>query len=120
MITGGNSTIYVTDFDASLSFYTNVLGLKLVSRHGSEWATVAAGGGMTIGIHAATPAAPRPGTSGAITIGFEVEEPLELVMERLRERGVWFRTGIVENPPARRAFFGDPDGNDLYLSEDWG
>jgi catechol 2,3-dioxygenase-like lactoylglutathione lyase family enzyme len=117
MIHGGHSTLYVSDLDDSIRFYVEVLGLRLIDRRADLWATIDAGGGLHLGLHAATPAAPRPGTSGAITVGLFVQEPLEQVMARLRERGVWFRSGIVDAPPSRLAFFGDPDGNDLYLSE---
>jgi catechol 2,3-dioxygenase-like lactoylglutathione lyase family enzyme len=117
MIAGGTSTIYVSNFEQSVRFYTIVLGLKLLERSGSDWATIYAGGGLTLNLQRSSPAAPRPGTSGAITIGFQVSEPLEQVIAVLKERGVWFRSKIVDISPSRVVFFGDPDGNDLYLSE---
>ena len=117
LIAGGHPTIYVSDFGASLRFYTETLGLALLERVGDEWATVDCGAGRGLALHAAMPAAPRPGTSGAITVGFAVTQPLELAVEALRARGVWFRGDIVDTARARLAYFGDPDGNDLYLTE---
>jgi catechol 2,3-dioxygenase-like lactoylglutathione lyase family enzyme len=51
MIEGGTPTIYVSDMERAVEFYTEVLGLRLESRHGDEWASVDAGRGMTIGLH---------------------------------------------------------------------
>jgi catechol 2,3-dioxygenase-like lactoylglutathione lyase family enzyme len=34
MITGGNATVFVTNMDASLKFYREVLGLKVSSHYG--------------------------------------------------------------------------------------
>jgi catechol 2,3-dioxygenase-like lactoylglutathione lyase family enzyme len=117
MISGGNATVYVSDLEVSLAFYVEKLGLKLVQRFGAGGAEIDAGGGLRIVLHPAAPAAPRPGTSGAITVGFAVSSPLEQVVAKLRERGVWFRGPIVDSGALRMAFFGDPDGNDLYVCE---
>jgi catechol 2,3-dioxygenase-like lactoylglutathione lyase family enzyme len=43
MITGGNATVYVSNMDNAVRFYTEVLGLKLTDRFGSHFATVQAG-----------------------------------------------------------------------------
>jgi len=40
MITGGNATVYVSDMDRAVSFYVNVLGLKLGQRFGNHWAEI--------------------------------------------------------------------------------
>jgi catechol 2,3-dioxygenase-like lactoylglutathione lyase family enzyme len=37
MITGGNATVFVTNMDASLKFYREVLGLKVSSHYGDHW-----------------------------------------------------------------------------------
>ncbi len=63
MIEGGTPTIYVSDMDRAVEFYTEVLGLRLESRYGNEWASVDAGKGMTIGLH---PAAERMGAPGTL------------------------------------------------------
>ena len=56
----------------------------------------------------------------AMSIGFNVTEPLEKEIETLKERGATFHGPIVDNPdePIRLAFFTDPDGNPLYLCEE--
>jgi len=117
MLAGGNATIYVSDLESALGFYIDKLGLKLVHRSGSTGAELDAGAGLRLVLQPAAPAAPRPGTSGAITVGFRVAQPLEQAVAELRTRGVWFRGPIVESGGLRVAYFGDPDGNDLYLCE---
>ena len=66
MIKGGNATIFVSDMDRAVRFYTESLGLKLQYRAGDHWAQVEAGDGLCIGLHPAGPDSPRPG-SGAAT-----------------------------------------------------
>ncbi len=63
MIEGGTPTIYVSDMDRAVTFYTEVLGLRLISRHGDDWASVDAGKGLTLGLH---PAAERMGAPGTL------------------------------------------------------
>jgi len=47
MIRGGNATIYVTDMDRSVAFYTETLGLRLAFRAGDHWAGIDAGTGSS-------------------------------------------------------------------------
>lgn len=119
MINGGNATIYVSDMERSVRFYGETLGLKLKERYGNEWAAVDAGNGLILGLHPPSKHGPNPGTSGAISVGFGLTEPLDKVLTVLKERGVVFRGPVIgdEKAPIRLAFFGDPDGNDLYLCE---
>ncbi len=119
MIHGGNATIYVSDMDRAVAFYTNSLGLKLQFRAGNHWAQVDAGNGMQIGLHPASPHSPTPGKSGSISVGLLVNQGLDQVVNTLQSRGVVFRGPIMDNAKGgiRLAFFGDPDGNDLYLCE---
>ncbi len=119
MIEGGTPTIYVSDMDRAVEVYTAVLGLRLESRHGDEWASVDAGRGMTIGLHPAAERMGAPGTLGSINIGFNVTESLDEVLRTLENRGVTFDGPIRgdANGSIRLAFFGDPDGNSLYLCE---
>ncbi len=48
MIEGGTPTIYVSNMDRAVEFYTEVLGLGLISRYGNEWASVDVGKGLTL------------------------------------------------------------------------
>jgi catechol 2,3-dioxygenase-like lactoylglutathione lyase family enzyme len=116
MIAGGIATIYVSDMDRAIRFYTETLGLKLQYRAGQDWASIGAGRGLILGLHGAREGR-AAGQSGSISVGFSVTEPLGEVVETLRQRGVGLRGPIREDTAARLAFFGDPDGNDLYLAE---
>jgi catechol 2,3-dioxygenase-like lactoylglutathione lyase family enzyme len=118
MISGGNITVMVSNMDASVRFYTEVLGMKLTNRFGDHWATVDAGKGLSIGLHPASPKYPAPGTKGGMLIGLEIDEPIQQVVDRLRNKGVHFLGPIVNDAGAGSfADFEDPDGNWLYLWE---
>jgi hypothetical protein len=73
MISGGNATVFVSNMDAFVRFYTEVPGLRLTNRFGNSWATVDAGKGLTIGLHPASPKYPAPGTKGGIMPGLEID-----------------------------------------------
>ena len=115
MLHHGNTTIYVSDFDQTLAFYTETLGFDLRMRVEDHWAEVDAGGGMVIGIHPATPHAPKPGTAGSMSLGFMVEGTIEDAVEGLSERGVLFEGAIQDDGAVKLVHFSDPDGNPLYL-----
>src|SRR6478672_5402165 len=110
-------TIYVSDMDRAVKFYTEALGLKLQYQAGPEWASIDAGRGLVLGLHGARGEQPLAGQSGSISVGLLVDEPLDRVVETLKGRGVEFRGPIRDDTAIRLAFFGDPDGNDLYLCE---
>lgn len=117
MITGGNATVFVSNMDKAVHFYTQVLGLKLTNRFGDHWATVDAGKGLTIGLHPASPKYPAPGTKGGILIGLEIDEPIEKVVARLAEKGVPVRRPIERDVAGSFAHLEDIDGNEFYLWE---
>ncbi len=118
MINGGNATIYVSDINASIRFYTETLGLTLRMRAADHWAEIDAGPGLIIGLHPAnSPHSPKPGTVGSISVGLNVTQPLEDVVRTLVERGVEFHGPIMEDTNVRLAFFADPDGNPMYLAQ---
>lgn len=118
MLKGGNATIYVADMDRAVTFYTETLGLRLLFRAGDHWASIDAGDGLQLGLHPAGPQSPEPGTVGAVTVGFTVDEPIDQVVATLEKRGVAVQ-GPVGDDSARLklAFFADPDGNQLYMTE---
>jgi predicted enzyme related to lactoylglutathione lyase len=115
MISGGNATVFVSNMDASVRFYTDVLGLKLTNRFGDSWATVEAGRGLTIGLHPASPKYPAPGTKGGIMLGLEIDEPIAGMVARLSEKGVRIIGPIVQDDPGQFVHLEDPDGNEIYL-----
>lgn len=119
MIKGGNATIMVSDFERAVQFYTKTLGLKLAKRFENEWAEIDAGDGLTLGLHPGGHG-PKPGTPGAISVGFTVQGPIEDLVATLTKNGVQFRGPIIDNAETegiKLAMFGDPDGNPLYLCE---
>ena len=116
MTRGGMATIYITDMDRAVRFYTETLDLKLQHRAADHFATIDAGG-LLIGLHPQGPHSPVPGSSGSIQIGLNVTRPIDDVVDELKRRGVAFRGPIIDDDPVKLAFFGDPDGNDLYLCQ---
>ena len=118
MIDNGNATLFVSDMDRAVEFYTQTLGLKLRRRFGNHWAEVEAGPDLVIGLHPASEKSPAPpGTTGSVQIGLSVDEPLETVIAKLHERGVTTGPVIVDDDAGRFASLADPDGNTHYLWE---
>jgi len=118
MINGGNSSIYVANMNRAIQFYTENLGLRLITRIEDEWAELDAGSGMVIGLHPANPPATiAPGVPGSLNIEFRVDESLDVVVEILKIRGVKFNGPIANYEHVRLASFSDPDGNTLLLAQ---
>jgi len=117
MIAGGLATIYVTDMDRAVKFYTELLGLKLQYQAGNDWAQVQAGATLVIGLHPTHPGGPQAGRKGSTEVGFELDEPIEAVHAKLTERGVTFDGPVMDTGHIKLAYFKDPDGNPLYLSQ---
>jgi len=116
MISSGLVTVFVADMDRAVRFYGETLGLKLAYRFGNEWASINVPGGMTIGLHPASDKSPA-GQKGSITIGLNVGRPIAEVVSELKEKGVKFKGGIVDDEALKVQYFEDPDGNELYLAE---
>lgn len=127
MISGGNATIYVSDIDAAVRFYTKSLGLKLTNRIGRQWATIEAGpsywttaevgAGLVIGLHPRSPKHPAPGTRGGVGFGFETYEPIEGAMASLVQRKVRITGEVIRFEAGNTVSFEDPDGTSTYLHE---
>ena len=117
MIAGGSVTIYVSDLERAVLFYTGTLGLTLKYRGGPGYAAIDVGKGFEIGLHATHPGGPRPGPGGSMSVGLLVDEPLGQVADRLRAAGVAVDGPKAGGGPIQLAHFGDPDGNPLYLMQ---
>jgi len=127
MISNGNATVYVSDFDTAIRFYTSALGLKLTNRFGRQWATIEAGpsywtaeegtAGLIIGLHPESAKAPQPGMVGSMGFGLETYEPLEQVIPTLEKRGVKVTSDIVRFEAGNAVSFEDPDGHRSYVHE---
>ncbi len=113
MFTSGNATVYVSDMDRSVRFYTETLGLRLAQRFGNHWAQVEAGS-LNIGLHPASAQMPA-GRNGSTMIGFEVAGNIEETMKTLQSRGVKFHGSINKDRAGKFVAFKDPDGNGLYM-----
>ena len=51
VISRRKATVFVSNMDLAVRFYTDVLGLKLASRFGDNLATIDTGNGLTIALH---------------------------------------------------------------------
>jgi len=109
-------TIFVSNMDHAIQFYTNVLGMKLLYRFGDEWSTLKTDDGVTIGLHPATKDSPA-GKKGSITIGFEAPETIEKAVAAMKAKGVTFTSAIQDDKQVKAANFADPDGNEMYIVE---
>ncbi len=118
MITGGITTVYVSDMDRAIEFYTETLGLEMAYRGGPSWAVVQAPDGTSVGLHDAMGGS--TGEKGSTTLGFRVDGELEDVVEELASRGVEFVGDVTEDTAVPLAYFQDPDGNEMYLVEQRG
>lgn len=120
MYSSGNVTIYVSNMDNAVRFYSETLGLKLAYRFGDHWAAVEAGKGLTIGLHPASSEMPA-GRKGSMAIGLELSGSIKDAVSKLEAKGVKFNSPLNEGKSGSFVGFEDPDGNQLYLAElNWG
>ena len=116
MFSSGNVTVYVSNMDAAVRFYSEVLGLKLAYRFGDNWASVEVGKGLTIGLHPASAEMP-PGRPGSMSIGLELTGSIHEAVRKLEAKGVKFDGPVNEGKAGSFVGFHDPDGNQLYLAQ---
>jgi len=103
---------FVSDMERAVTFYRDVLGLRLVYRTGDDWAQFEAGP-VQLGLHASGHGEHRPGG----TLAFRVDD-LDSSRVALAARGISFTPeGGGEGGEPRFVEFPDPDGNVLGLLE---
>lgn len=111
-----NALRYVRDMEAARRFY-GVLGLhedfaSRPPRHGpSMW--VELGGGGTLALHRV----PADSSTPAVELCLEAEEPLEAVVDRLRDNGYETETAIVDEGFGRSFTVRDPEGLLVQVNE---
>jgi len=114
----GNVTIMVSDMKKAIAFYRDTLGLNLVREYGQEWAEMEGPGSLKIGLHPGGKVPLQP-QSRQVSIGLQVED-LDAAMKSLAAKGVRFGETPTDRG-LRLAYFGDLDGNPIYLCEvKWG
>jgi catechol 2,3-dioxygenase-like lactoylglutathione lyase family enzyme len=115
-------TIFVSNMDRAVKFYSEIMGLEIIFRFGEHWAQLKSADGMTIGLHPASKENPA-GVKGSMQLGVSVTEPIQKVVEEMKSKGVKFIGPIRDDDQLLFANFEDPDGNPLYLAEmkhNWG
>jgi catechol 2,3-dioxygenase-like lactoylglutathione lyase family enzyme len=127
MFSTGNVTVYVSNLDSAIRFYTTQLGLRLTNRFGDRWATVDAGSsfwtsreglaGLVIGLRPASPLYPQPGSTGGVGYGIEAYAPVEDVGANLRSRGVRVTGEIIRYEGGNCFSFADLDGVRSYVNQ---
>jgi catechol 2,3-dioxygenase-like lactoylglutathione lyase family enzyme len=111
----------VASIDATVGFYTRVLGMTAVTFGGGR--TALAFGASKINLHQAgrefEPKALRP-TPGSADICLIVDDSIDVVIAQLAAAGVEIEAGPVERTgatgPIISCYLRDPDGNLIELS----
>lgn len=105
-----NTIVYfVTDWDASIDFYRDVLGLKPLMIVPRVWAQFEAPGGGRIALQLQPPGAAEP-NHVSIDVG-----DLRDFVDRLKSRGVKVVEPVVKQDFGDSALIADPSGNVIAL-----
>jgi catechol 2,3-dioxygenase-like lactoylglutathione lyase family enzyme len=117
-----NVRYMVDDVDASIAFYTELLGFEVNMSAAPAFADVRRGN-LRLLLSGPASSAGRPmadgttpGPGGWNRLHFHVED-LEKEVSRLRERGATFRNDIVAGPGGKQVLLQDPSGNFVELFE---
>lgn len=117
--------LVISDLDASVRFYRDVLGADLVRQYGGTsgvlnfqgaWLLLVTGGGPTPDKPGVTFAAPSDPTVVGSQLTIRVPD-CRAAHRILSDRGARFLTPPVESDWEIRCFFRDPDGHLLEISE---
>lgn len=112
-------TLIVKDMDASLGFYTGMVGLPVRTRYeaGPDTAIVFLGDGETKLELICYKDRPAATIGNGISIGFEVGDLAEK-LESIQAAGIAVMGGIIQpNPHVRFFYAADPDGYRVQFLE---
>jgi catechol 2,3-dioxygenase-like lactoylglutathione lyase family enzyme len=109
--------VLVENLEVSVSFYRDVLGLRLLGK-GEDWAHFEAGGGALFELMSGGKAAhePKSAAQQPLILGLRVDDLYRAVAE-LKQKGVEFDDEIGEFENTRWVRFSDPEGNLLEIKE---
>jgi predicted enzyme related to lactoylglutathione lyase len=116
------TTVFVSDQDKALDFYTNVLGLEKTGEnpvpHGPRFLSVGIPEqDFQLVLWPGTPGQGEP-VDARIPAAYTIATAdIRAAVDALETRGVQFPAGVVEYPWGYLAGFSDPDGNRLQLRQ---
>ena len=112
----------VSDVDAAVKFYVDIIGFELVEKWGPPYAMVKRGD-LTLWLSGPGSSAARPLTDGSRPspggwnrLVLETDDLVSL-MARLAKSGARFRSEIVSGPGGKQVLVDDPSGNPIELFE---
>ena len=111
-------TIPTNDFEASVEFYGNVLGLPKGKRWGSMPAQEFQAGSLTIAVMDPT-AFGQEFSPHRAPLAFQVDD-VAAARDHLKEQGVTFVAEMIDSGSCHQAIFLDPAGNALDLHHIYG
>ena len=117
-----NVRYMVDDVDASVTFYTKLLGFEVVTNFAPAFADVQRGNlrlllaGPSSSAGRPMPDGEKPGPGGWNRIHFIVDDIAREVRE-LRDAGAAFRNDVIEGPGGKQILLQDPSGNVVELFE---
>ena len=114
LVTGVDFVVVPTDdFDASVAFYGDVLGLPCIDRYGKRPGVEFQAGNLTLAVMEAK-AFGQEFRPNAMPIALHVDD-IDAARAQLEAAGVTFLTDTFESGVCHQAIFADPDGNPLAL-----
>ena len=115
-----NVRYMVNDVDASIEFYTGLLGFEVVTSFPPAFADVKLGN-LRLLLSGPKSSAGRPMPDGAVPApgGWNrihlIVEDIDTEVAQLREAGASFRNDVVEGPGGKQILLEDPSGNVVEL-----
>jgi catechol 2,3-dioxygenase-like lactoylglutathione lyase family enzyme len=115
-----NVRYMVDDVDASIAFYTELLGFEVLSNASPAFADVRRGNlrlllaGPKSSAGRPMPDGATPGPGGWNRIHFIVDD-IDAEVARLREKGATFRNDVISGPGGKQILLEDPSGNVVEL-----